>query len=357
MTPHYKADLWRTIYQDMIKSRHNANDQLSSPSTQTHNTTTSTQWLRKYSNTAIAAAAELTLGQPLDRLKVHYQTPAWSRVGALPPFTPNNWYYWYAGNYPAMLQRCGIYFPAITASAGLADTLLTDQEATTTRIMKPLIVSCMVTPYVTLFEAIKSQQQLGGQQKTITPGYHLSIRDIIKNKKSGGHWLLAAWLPTLCREYFFVGGMLILQPLIAEHIHNYLDNRYSHQDLKTTSDAQTRISLPHIALLSKLPSDARPPNPYTVTAPDTIKQTSNNTINMESVGIWAISSLIASAISQAISQPLDTWKTRIEIQPTTSIWTTASSIPLRMWWSGLAPRIIRGAWTFACINAILRMLE
>lgn len=251
------------------------------------------QWITKYIHTAIAAGCELTLGQPLDRLKIHYQTPLTERS----PIQFSNWRYWYAGNIPAIVQRCGIYLPGITAAAGVADILIVDKDSLTSRLCKPLIVSGLVSPYVTVFEFIKNYQQQ--QYLDIhSDKSRLTTYNIIKNNKTRD--LTRALLPTMGREYCFVSGMLVLQPIFAK----YITNQYN----------------------------------------------SNNIIT------WIVSSMSASAISQVLSQPLDTWKTRIELYPDQPIMNTLRSIPVAQLWSGMWPRIIRGAWTFGCVNMVLQYL-
>lgn len=260
------------------------------------------EWLRKYIHTMIAGGVELTVGQPLDRIKIYYQTPITQRNGTLLYPTFKNWRYWYAGNSASMIQRCGIYFPGITASSQLASNIIPDANSVYSMILKPLIVSVLVSPYVTLFESVKNIKQRSFINS------ELSIYKIIK--QNGTRRLFAAWFPTLGREYFFAGGMLVFQPVIADKLHS--------------SDKYYILS-------------------------------SNSSVS--TLGIWVASSLLSSTISQAVSQPLDTWKTRIELKPDVSIWTTIREIPARQLWSGLTPRIIRGAWTFGCINAILHYLE
>lgn len=275
-------------------------------------------YVRKYIHTMLAGATELTVGQPLDRLKIYYQTPIHSRGESLRLPTPSNWRYWYAGNLPAAIQRCALYFPTITMSSSLTDIMITDNTSNTSLLIKPFIVSSAVTPYVTIFEFIKNIQQqhhtfmnnpnakYGTSNNSITSSIITTstnkrgIYGIVKTYGLGN--LSAAWFPTFGREYFFAGGMLVIQPMLA---HTIADNY---------------------------------PNIPT------------------GVG-WAISSLGASSISQIISQPLDTWKTRIELAPRTSIWETARNIPINQLWSGLTPRIIRGAWTFGCINGVLKYLD
>lgn len=340
MSSYYKMQIMKKTYESYAASQHKSNTD------DTYNATSDSPdspdsldsldsldsikpWLRKYIDTAIASAVELTVGQPLDRLKIHYQsqntkahtniTNIVNNINAssnnmirnkyIPKSSSSssfgiNWRYWYAGTIPSAIQRCGIYFPGIKAAEELTNNIINKDAKLEGYIFKPFIVSAVVTPYVTLFDAFKTyRQQSAGT--SASSRHTLPILEIWKER--GTKSLMRAWFPTFSREYCFVGGMLILQP----YAHNYLN--------QTLDSGQYSSLVP-----------------------------------------WIGSSLGASIISQVVSQPLDVWKTYIEIHPQQSIWVSLRHITFNnntsLLWTGLAPRVIRGAWTFGCVNAIIHYL-
>jgi len=295
-------------------------------------------WFKKYINTALASGVELTIGQPLDRLKIQYQI---QNSGNMSKQMMNikNWKYWYAGIVPSAIQRCGIYFPGIKLAEVLSNNMIDTHNNNGIQqcIFKPFIVSAIVTPYVTLFDAFKNyRQQLtmstNNTNNTNSTNNTNKSNNISKTnllgiwKERGTRSLMRAWFPTFSREYCFIGGMLILQP----NIYNYMNHKI-------------------------------------------------DSVKYGELTAWIVSSLMASVISQMISQPLDVWKTNIEINSTQSIWKTMYNITFSsdkteskgtnksisrstnmgrtMLLAGLIPRVIRGAWTFGCINAILSYLS
>jgi hypothetical protein len=171
----------------------------------------------KYAGTA--SLFELTLGQPLDRIKIEHQS------NNLNNKLSNKWYhnrslnYWYAGNFTSIIQRCGIYLPMIYISNNMFDKISVKATLTPTQelLTKPLFVSGVITPYVCFFEGIKT-----AQQKLVYPVTRLS--DIIKFNVVTGNTsrLFASFIPTYGREYFFIMGMCSLQPYLLDIMDNWI---------------------------------------------------------------------------------------------------------------------------------------
>lgn len=285
---------------------------------------------KSYLISATGALAELSLGLPLDRIKLSKQT------GVSVKWNPRAHEglrgmarYWYAGNMPSIVQRCGIYLPAIQASNALYNKLVyarigSKNHVKSELIIKPLILSGLVTPYVSLFEGLKTAQQHGPMR--VYPEYvtrHLakhrspeSMVGILKavNTARAKRLLFAGVIPTWGREFFFIGGMCVVQPLVSNTLNQFI---------------------PQLALA------------YT-TVPVTIA-----------------GSLIASLTCQTASQPLDVLKTRCEIRPSvplsgqvSELWQTCRSAGFRKTlYSGWLPRVTRGVWTFTCMRLVTDYLS
>lgn len=276
--------------------------------------------LSGYQINVLAALCELTLGQPLDRLKIGLQTGASIRQ----IIQSAGWRGWYAGHTPSIINRCFIYLPGIQWTNNLYNRDMQPwicfaggvSPITSQMIIKPLVVSAVISPYVSMFEGLKLAQQLGYQkiyppsiQSYINSGPHTTqpntyqlIRGVIK---SGQPWVLfAGFWPTFARETAFISGMCAVQPLITN-------------------------------TLAGLGS----PNP-----------------EIDRVA----GALIASFICQTLSQPFDVLKTRREFAPSAdwslvidSVWKDIKNNgPRVVLFSGWLPRCLRGVWTFYSVSAI-----
>lgn len=249
----------------------------------------------QYRKTACISAFELVLGLPLDRIKIELQ----QGVKTIKP-TQHYLKYWYAGNVPSLIQRCIIYMPAIKlTSAYCADM---------SPYMKPFIVAGIISPYVSFFEGIKTAQQ----KKVWPESKNNNMTSIIKHvmydiKKPS--LLFASITPTYLREYCFVTGMITLQPAL----YNMLSVTINQKNIEQTV--------------------------YTKT----------------------LSCLSASIICQTMSQPVDVVKTRMELNPKYSIIDVFAKLKNEqcqhgwrsVYYAGWLPRVIRGMWTFTCMNYLI----
>lgn len=255
--------------------------------------------LETYCKTACISAFELTLGLPLDRIKIELQQGATS-IKPTRPYLK----YWYAGNVPSLIQRCVIYMPAIKFTNAIINP-------ETSPYIRPLIVSCIISPYVAFFEGLKTAQQkqvwVLSNSKNITNQTMTQIIRYVTYEIKKPSLLFASIIPSYLREYCFVAGMIALQPAIYNTLSSYKNN-------KTLQMAYTPISC-----------------------------------------------LIASLISQTISQPFDVIKTRVELKPQSRLVDIISELKRQqytygwrsVYYAGWLPRVIRGMWTFTCMNYLI----
>ena len=360
--------------------------------------------LSPYPVSVLAALGELTLGLPLDRIKVGLQSGSSFREIIYPTREIINpvreiiyparssesgnsqnllpgiqiryhtqiksniqyWFagsgirfrtsiqYWFAGHTPSIINRCFIYLPGITfLNSGYSNHIEPwicwaggCSSLTSQIIVKPILVSAAISPYVSLFEGLKLAQQLGHQKvypqeinKFISMGTHgypstasqapttnqpstyQIIRGVINSGRPG--ILFASFWPTFARETAFISGMCAIQPQIT----NYL------------LTAETDISG---ALFSPMMG------------------ASNTEALLSSETARVLGSLVASFACQTISQPFDVLKTRRESMPATRWSAVIACVKediknkgARMTlFSGWMPRCLRGVWTFYSVSVI-----
>lgn len=368
-----------TLCQSKIHHSTSAQDRFP---TQSNNPTPTNNKIPEYPVSVLAALGELTLGLPLDRIKIGLQSglsfteilkPTQNSAGetrGTQSCSPSNaiprnllartrtsmnlsyWFagvptrfrtsmgYWFAGHTPSIINRCFIYLPGIAylntgytqhvepwiCFAGGCPRLASQA------IVKPILVSALITPYVSMFEGLKLTQQLGhqkvyppeinkfinigrvaGQQHspstttqaptTYQPSTYQLIKGVINSGRGG--ILFASFWPTFARETLFISGMCVVQPLVAKYL-----------------AASRQIDNPETARV--------------------------------------LGSLTASFACQTISQPFDVLKTRREIMPAADwsqildlVKTDIKNKGTRpVLFSGWLPRCVRGVWTFYSVSAI-----
>lgn len=284
--------------------------------------------IKSYFFSASGALAELTLGLPLDRIKISYQAGIpvkWVGHANVQSMAR----YWYAGNMPSIIQRCGIYLPAIQMGNAMYNTMVYPRLREGDRIkseliVKPLVISGIITPYVSLFEGLKTAQQQG-PIKTY-PEYvtrHLatgqsaeSMTAILRavNKAGAKRLLFSSLVPTFGREFCFVSGMCVIQPIISATIYQFI---------------------PQLAL------------------------------EYSTVPVTIFGSVFASFACQTVSQPLDVLKTKCELRPSvplsgqvSELWYTCKAEGFRSTlYKGWLPRVTRGVWTFTCMRLVTDYLN
>lgn len=271
--------------------------------------------LNNYTIGVIAALGELTLGQPLDRLKIGKQVGAtyYKTIKMTVGFRA-----WYAGHVPSIINRCFIYLPGIQYSSLKYNTIIQpwlvyaagSPLPVSQAIIKPFVISGLVSPYVSLFESLKLVQQLGADKvypSSITsyirgPGTYQILSGVIKSGNVG--ILFSGFWPTFLREAAFISGMCGVQPLVSYYLSVHCN-------------------------------------------PETSR---------------VIGSVVASFICQTISQPFDVLKTRREYMPAVG-WSEVINKLIgdikkskngvrEVLFSGWVPRCLRGVWTFYSMSAI-----
>jgi hypothetical protein len=257
--------------------------------------------LDKYRKTACISAFELVIGLPLDRIKIELQQKT-NHVTIRP--TRHYLKYWYAGNIPSLIQRCVIYMPAIQ----LTNMVISPDISP---YMKSFIIAGVISPYVSFFEGIKTAQQKHVWPEAKNNNMVSIIRHVMYDIKKP-ELLFASIIPTYFREYCFVTGMVALQPALY--------NMFSANDKNDKNDK-----------------------------------------NLKSASLTPLSCLGASIICQTLSQPFDVIKTRMELNPTYSIIDIFAKLKNEqyqhgwrsVYYAGWLPRVIRGMWTFTCMNYLI----
>jgi hypothetical protein len=286
------------------------------------------KFIKSYFISASGALAELSIGLPLDRIKVSYQAGVpikWTGHASMQAMAR----YWYAGNVPSIIQRCGVYLPAIQMGNAMYNSVVYPRirdcdRASSELVMKPFIISGLVMPYVTLFEGLKTAQQQGPHltypeyvTKHLAKGPRAeSMTSILRavNTARAPGLLFTGYIPTWGREFCFVSGMCVIQPMVSATIYQFI---------------------PQLALAYS-------------TLPVTI-----------------FGSVFASFVCQTVSQPLDVLKTKCELRPSVPIsgqvselWYTCKSMGFRnTLYRGWLPRVTRGVWTFTCMRLVTDYLH
>jgi len=335
------------------------------PNLQDNNNNERMAKLPAYQINVLAALGELSLGLPLDRIKIGMQSGSTFRQILYPQTYGNylmngvphrfrtsmNLSYWFAGHTPSIINRCFIYLPGIV----YLNTEYTQKiepwlcvvtgcpRLASQALIKPILVSLAISPYVCLFEGLKLTQQLGYQRvyppeihKFITNGiktvpstiitvpttyqpttyqpttYQPTTYQLIRGVMNSGRGgiLFASFWPTFARETLFISGMCVAQPQITHWFQT------------------VEIS------------------------------TSGLIFSTETARV--LGSLVASFACQTISQPFDVLKTRRETMPSFNwflvIQTLREDIKNKgtrpVLFSGWLPRCIRGVWTFYSVSAI-----
>ena len=111
---------------------------------------------------SLSSFIEIIGGQPLDRIKINSQLPIDQRlkVSQLIKLGPREMY---SASFTSIFQRCFLYIPSIYFINDYYEKIkFTDNYE---YITKPLFVSLFITPQVSIFESLKTNQQLEKIQK------------------------------------------------------------------------------------------------------------------------------------------------------------------------------------------------
>lgn len=264
-------------------------------------------YLYKMGISSASAFVELTGGQPLDRWKMNLQIPKNERV----PFInllklgPREWY---VASTTSVVQRCFFYIPIIYLSQDIWKNYNSKysifKNNSVENIVKTAWTTSCVMPCVSIFESLKTDQQLNNYRGQ-------SMRNILSQKwKISKKSILPSPLSTFSREFCFCYGICVLTPQIRDILNNYVNNR----------DVNNRdINISKSSLYS---------------------------------GISGLSGAISGFISQILSQPFDVIKTNQERTHkgfTPTLMYIIRSEGITGLWKGGMPRCIRGVWTLSCL--------
>ena len=245
-----------------------------------------------------ASLIEIIGGQPLDRWKINQQLPNKYRLNMKQLLNLGIKEY-YVASYTVIFQRCILYIPSIYFLGDYYDNKIS-KNSNLDYIVKPLAISLLITPQVSLFESLKTDQQV---KNINNPIKHL----IMKYKYGGIKNIMPTFTATFLRETSFSGGICVLTPLI----YNKLENS----------------NYKYIDVLNKP----------------------------------LVSGMLSGAITQIISQPFDTIKTYQEYNTKNNFFQTIKLINknegLSGFYNGGFPRCIRGVWTLGCLSYITSILE
>ena len=258
---------------------------------------------------SISAFVEVMGGQPLDRWKVNRQLSVKDRL----PFTnlirlgPKNWY---AGLNTCLIYGCGFYFPAIYGLENIWDKKYKKYKKNDkldsidsinsidyiNSVNKCLFVSSIISTGVSWFEGVKTDQQVNKLR-------HKNLLQITKMRyrKYGVIGIVPSYYSTFAREFCYCTGLLLLSPLIANRL-----------------------------------------------------ETGNHYAN------HFIGGGIAGIISQTLSQPFDTIKTRQEkykIPIHQAIRVIYKYEGVGAFWNGVLARCIRGMWSISCMSLMQHYLR
>tara|TARA_Y100001970_G_scaffold8843_1_gene10283 strand:- start:3334 stop:4125 length:792 start_codon:yes stop_codon:yes gene_type:complete len=237
---------------------------------------------------SISSIIEVLGGQPIDRWKINSQMLLSDKLSfnkLLFSGSKNM----YAGLKTSLIYNSLFYFPSIYALDTIWNNKYKENDGIIDNINKCLFVSSLISPVVSCFENIKTEQQVNNlRDKTMTY--------IIKKRynKYGIVGIIPSYYSTFYRESIYCGGLLILSPIISKKI-----------------------------------------------------KTNNSYMNN------CVGGALAGLISQVISQPFDTIKTRQEKYKKGMVDIIKSIIRnenIKTFWDGCVPRCIRGMWSVSCMS-------
>lgn len=240
-----------------------------------------------------SAFVEVIGGQPLDRLKVNRQLPLSERL-SFKELTKKGIREFYAASTTSVIQRCFFYVPALYMGCDYYDrNLKVEGSATLNAIGGSFFSSLCVSPCVSAFENLKTEQQLG-RHKDIRTMRHLARMIWLTQGMKG---LFPSLTSTFFREAAFAGGVCYL----SGAVYNFLD-----KNTNVDSNAGKVIG----------------------------------------------AGIVAGTFTQVITQPFDTIKTWQENKKTSfgrSVRDILRGEGALFLFNGMAPRVMRGMWTFSCL--------
>ena len=244
---------------------------------------------------SLSSIVEVLGGQPIDRWKINSQLLPSEKI-SFRNLILSGHKNLYAGLSTCLVYNSMFYFPSIYVLDNIWDCKYKKNNSIMDSFNKCLFVSATISPIVSGFENIKTDQQVNNLRDK-------NMLYIAKKRyrEFGLRGIIPTYYSTFYRESFYCAGLLLLSPFLAKKINTR--NSYANSFL---------------------------------------------------------GGALAGLISQTLSQPFDTIKTRQEkykISMTKAIKTIIKNENIKSFWSGCVARCIRGMWSISCMSLMFHLFS
>ena len=244
---------------------------------------------------SVSSIVEVIGGQPIDRWKTNSQLLSSEKMSFkhLILSGRNNLY---AGLTTCLVYNSLFYFPSIYVLDSIWDKNYKKNNGIMDNLNKCVFVSAIISPIVSGFENIKTDQQVNNLRDK-----HMFYIAKKRYKGYGIVGIVPSYYSTFYRESFYCAGLLLLSPYFAKKIN-----------------------------------------------------TKNTYVNSFLGGAFA------GLISQTLSQPFDTIKTRQEkykLNMKDVISTIIKYENFKTLWNGCVARCIRGMWSISCMSLMFHLFS
>lgn len=244
---------------------------------------------------SLSSIVEVLGGQPIDRWKINSQLLSSEKMSFRNLILSGNKNL-YAGLTTCLVYNSMFYFPSIYILDNIWDYKYKKDNSIIDNLNKCLFVSSIISPIVSGFENIKTEQQVNNLgDKNM---FYIAKK---RYREFGLRGIIPTFYATFYRESFYCAGLLLLSPFLSKKIN-----------------------------------------------------TSNSYANS------FLGGALAGLISQTLSQPFDTIKTRQEkykIGMTRAIKTIIKNENMKSFWSGCIARCIRGVWSMSCMSLMFHLFS
>ena len=244
---------------------------------------------------SLSSIVEVLGGQPIDRWKTNSQLLSSEKI-SFRHLIFSGRKNLYAGLTTCLVYNSLFYFPSIYVLDSIWDKKYKKNNSIMDNLNKCLFVSATISPIVSGFENIKTDQQVNNLRDKHM--FHIAKK---RYKRYGIIGIVPAYYATFYRESFYCAGLLLLSPYFAKKIN-----------------------------------------------------TKNTYVNSFLGGAFA------GLISQTLSQPFDTIKTRQEkykIGMNEAIKMIIKNENIKTFWDGCVARCIRGMWSISCMSLMFHLFS
>ena len=244
---------------------------------------------------SLSSIVEVLGGQPIDRWKINSQLLPAEKI-SFRNLIFSGHKNLYAGLTTCLVYNSMFYFPSIYILENIWDYKYKKDNSIIDSLNKCLFVSSIISPIVSGFESIKTDQQVNNLRNK-------NMLYIAKKryKEYGLRGIAPTYYSTFYRESCYCAGLLMLSPFLAKRINTR--NSYANS---------------------------------------------------------FIGGAFAGLISQTLSQPFDTIKTRQEkykIGMNEAIKTIIKNENIKSFWNGCVARCIRGMWSISCMSLMFHLFS